>query len=388
MNHVMKLSLRTSSLRPDTGTPLIERAGRLPNVISLGRGDPDLPAPPHVVDAARQALAEGATHYSPIRGLDALREAIAVKLRRENQIEADPDREVLITTGSQEAVVVTLLALLDPGDEILLPNPHYFAYENAVHYVGGRVIPIPTYAQDEFQPQAEVIARCITPRTKAIALVTPNNPTGAMYSREVLESIGELAVQRGLYIISDELYEKLVFDAEHFSIASREDFRERTVTINGFSKSFQMTGFRVGYLTGPAPFVEAAHLIKRTLTICAPTASQHAAIAALTGPQESMVAAHATYVERRNACFDRLETLGVPFFHPPGTFYIFLDVSKSNTSSLEVCQRLLSDAAVLAYPGSTFGEQGEGYIRISLLADTPRLLEGLDRIAEFLGQLS
>src|SRR3954452_14357922 len=214
------ISARVNSTLPPTGSKLIEMARTIPDVVALGRGDPDLPTPPHVVEAAKQAMDAGHTHYTPLRGLDSLREAIASKLTGENGVVTDPD-EVLISTGTQEAMFVLALALLDPGDEIILPDPYYFSYELAIRYVGGRAIPVPTLARNNFEPDPDDIARCITPRTKALVLLTPNNPTGAVYSRAALEGIAALAHSHDLLVVSDELYEKLVFrDAEHISIAS------------------------------------------------------------------------------------------------------------------------------------------------------------------------
>jgi aminotransferase len=379
-----RLSQRTRADRPNTGGELMELARDIPDVVSLGRGDPDLPTAPHVVEAAVRALRAGHTHYTPRRGLDELREAIATKLRTENAVAVDADREVLITTGTQEAVMVLALALLDPGDEIIMPDPYYFAYEDAIRYAGGHLVTVPTTRSGNFEPDPDDIAAAITARTKALVLLTPNNPTGAVFSRATLQAIADLAIKRNLLVVADELYEKLVFDgAQHISLASLPGMSERTVTINGFSKNYRMTGWRIGYMAGPAQLIAAAQEIKHTLTICAPSMSQHAAVAALTGPQDALAEALQIYAERRSAFTRGLDAVGIPYFEPPGTFYVFADISRSGLTSDEFCLRLLREAAVFAYPGTHFGHYGEGYIRISLLAPVTRLMEGLDRIGRF-----
>jgi aminotransferase len=379
------LSRRARDDNPGVGNRLIEMSGHIPDVVFLGRGDPDLPTPPHIVAAARAAMEAGFTHYTALRGLDSLREAIAAKLHADNGMKVDPDGEVLITTGTQEAVAVAMLALSDPGDEIILPDPYYHFYENAVQYAGGKLVTVPTYAETGFAPDPDDIAKAITGRTKAIVLLTPNNPTGAVYPRATLEAIAEVALARDVPIISDELYESTVFgDSEHFSIGSIPAMAGRVITINGFSKSYRMTGFRVGYMIGPARFIRSAQKVKQTLTICAPSISQHAAVAALTGPQDCLKEARDIYAERRTAFLQRLDEIGIPYFRPGGTFYVFADISSLGMGSAELCLDLLERAGVFIFPGGSFGAAGEGYVRISLLAPTPRLIEGLDRIERYL----
>jgi len=381
------LSKRASDSGFDIGSRLIEMSRRISDVISLGRGDPDLPTPAHIVAAAKLAMDAGHTHYTALGGLDSLKQAIATKLKRDNRLDVDADNEVLITTGAQEAMVVAILCLLDPGDEIILPDPYYFSYEYAIRYAGGNLVTVPTSAASGFAPDPDDIARAITARTKAIVLLTPNNPTGAVYPRAILERIAEVSLSRGIPVVSDELYETSVFGAtEHFSIASVPGMRDRTITINGFSKSYRMTGWRIGYMVGPPGFVTSAQKIKQTLTICAPSISQHAAVAALDGPQDCIQEALDIYAERRGAFLRGLDEIGIPYFHPAGTFYVFADITSVGMDSNELCLKLLEDARVFVYPGSQFGPAGDGYVRISLLAPTPHLIEGLNRIGRFLAQ--
>jgi aminotransferase len=382
------VSVRAIESGPDTGSRLIERARQLPDVIALGRGDPDLATPTHIVAAAKRAMDSGQTHYTAHRGLESLRVAVAAKLERDNGLHVDPDDEVLITTGAQEAMVVTALCLLNPGDEIILPDPYYFSYEHAIRYAGGKLVTVPTSAAGGFAPDPDDIDRAITARTKAIVLLTPNNPTGAVYPQTTLEAIAEISLSRGIPVVSDELYEKTVFgDSSHFSIGGVPGMRDQTITINGFSKSYRMTGWRIGYMVGPSSFVGSAQQVKQTLTICAPTISQHAAIAALDGPQDCIQEALDVYGERRVAFLRGLDEIGMQYFRPSGTFYVFADISPFGMDADQFCLQLLEDARVFVYPGSHFGPAGDNYVRISMLAPTASLLEGLSRMARFLERL-
>lgn len=382
------LGFRATSFPSGARGELLELARSLPDVVALGRGDPDLPTPPHVVAAAEDALRAGRTNYSPLRGLDELRAAVARKLARDNGLKVDPDREVLITTGTQEAVMVTALTMLGADDEWIMPDPFYFSYARAVWYAGGQVVTVPTSPQNGYQPDPSEIERRINSRTKAIVLLTPHNPTGAVYSRPVLEAVAELSLSRDLFVISDEVYEKVVYPGhEHLSIGSFPGMSERTITINGFSKSYRMTGWRLGYMAGPADFISAAVTIRHTLSICAPSISQYAGVAALNGPQDCVAEALAIYQDRLEVFLRQLTELSIPHYRPAGTFYIFADVSWSRMSSAAFCLDLLRNAQVLLNPGSDFGPGGEGFVRFSLLAPLPRLMEGLHRLGSYMRRL-
>ena len=357
----------------------------IPDVVSLGRGDPDLPTAPHVVEAAVRALRAGHTHYTPRRGLDELREAIASKLRTENAVAVDADREVLITTGTQEAVMVLALALLDPGDEMIMPDPYYFAYEDAIRYAGGRLVTVPTTRSGNFEPDPDDIAAAITARTKALVLLTPNNPTGAVFSRATLQAIADLAIKRNLLVVADELYEKLVFDgAQHISLASlpghERSHRHHQRVLEELSHD--RLAHRLHGWAGPVDCRGAGDQ-----TYVDDLRAEYVAARSrrrLDAPQDSLVEALQIYTERRAAFTRGLDAVGIPYFEPAGTFYVFADISRSGLTSDEFCLRLLREAAVFAYPGTHFGHYGEGFIRISLLAPVARLMEGLDRIGRFL----
>jgi aminotransferase len=378
------LSERVRRADPGRAEALMAMLHRRPDGIALGRGDPDLPTPAHIVEAGREALARGVTRYTSLRGLAELRDAIADKLRAENGITADPEREIVITTGTQEAVFVTLCALLDPGDEILLADPYYNSYATMLAYLQGVLVPVPTSPQDGFQIDPDEFAKRVTSRTKAIVLLTPNNPTGTVYAPERLEAIARVAERHGLYVVSDELYEKLIFTGRPFSLASLSGLAARTVTINGFSKAYSMTGWRVGYLVAPPAIADRLVTLRHTLTICAPAMSQHAAVAALRGPQDCLAERLAVFRARRDFLLARLAAADIPCVAPDGTFYVMVDISRSGLSSEAFAFALMEREGVFVYPGGYFGDRGEGFERVSLVVPEPVLAEAVDRLARVL----
>ncbi len=352
------------------------------DVITLGRGEPDIPTPAHIVAAAKDALDRGFTTYTNPAGLPALREAIADKFQRDNGLSYDPTREILVTTGAQEALAVVMQTLLDPGDEVLIASPFYNAYEANIVLAGGVPVGIPTRQEDDFQIAPEDIEQRISERTKLLALVTPANPTAAALTRETLEALADLVRERELVVLSDELYEKVVYDGfEHVSFASLDGMRERTIVVNGFSKAYSMTGFRVGYMAGPADYIQAALEPRHALSISSPTPFQHAALAALTGPQDHLRTMMETYAQRRNAMARVFDELGVTYSMPRGAFYFWANISGAGLPSFDFCERAVRDHGILFFPGSMYGPDGEGYIRISFLAPHAELREALNRFA-------
>jgi aminotransferase len=375
------ISQRAHAVTPGERGQLLDMAAEVKDLIALARGDPDLPTPLHVVEAAKQALDQGYTHYTHWAGTPELRKAIADKLWQDNSVRVDPETEVLVTTGAQEAVFMVCLALLDPGDEILVPDPHYMTYDTAIVLAEAKAVLVPTFEKDDFEVQAEELARHITAKTKAILLVSPNNPTGGIVRPETVREIADLAEKHDLIVISDEIYEKFIYDdIQLLSIASLPGMRERTVTINGFSKTYAMTGWRIGYLAAPAGFIRALEPIKHTVSICAPAVSQAAALAALTGPQGCVQEALATYAERRQVLMKGLDEIGLSYGRPYGTFYIFASVASTGLSSMDFAITLLQKAQVLVLSGSAFGPNGEGFVRFSLVAPVPRLEEAIERM--------
>jgi aminotransferase len=365
---------------------LIDLAQHLPDVISLGLGDPDFATPAHIIAAAKEAMADGrCDHYTHPAGLIELRRAIAAKLARDNDIVADPQTEITVTTGGQEGLYAIVQALLNPSDEILVPDPRYSSYDAAIGRAGGVIVPVPTRQEDDFDLRPEEVARRITPRTKAILLVTPSNPTAAVISPAHLRAIADLAIAHDLVVISDEIYEKFVFDgAEHFSIGSLPAMRERTITLSGFSKTYAMTGWRLGYVVAPPALTRAIRALKESISIAAPAISQWAGVAALNGPQECVDQFRATYDARRRVLMPALDALGFTYGHPYGTFYIFANIAATGMPAFTLARKLLEEAHVLIFPGTGFGAAWGDYLRFSLLQPTPVLLEAVARLERVL----
>jgi aminotransferase len=359
---------------------MMQLADQYDDVISLGRGDPDLPTPPHIIEAAQKALETGYTHYTSIPGLVDLREAIADKFRLDNRLDFDPD-DILVTCGCQEAILLTILTLLGPGEEMVVSDPRYTSYDLAARIAGGRAVTVARRLDDDFRWAPEDVEKAITDRTKLLALISPDNPTGKVMSRNDLEAFAELADKHNLLVMSDEIYEKVVYDGyQHQSIASLPGMMGRTVIINGFSKTYCMTGWRVGYLAGPRDLVKAMYTLKHTLTISTPTVSQCAARAALTGPQEPIEAIRDTFDRRRKTLVKALNETQARARLPNGGTFLFFDIRPTGLTSDEFAVRLLEEARVLVYPGNYFGDVGEGWIRASLFAPTHRIEEAADRL--------
>jgi len=377
------ISERASFLATRPRNHMLALAAKYEDVISLGRGDPDLPTPPHIVEAAYRAARDGQTHYTPGLGIPQLREAISAKLTRENAVDYGVN-EVMVTTGGQEALCVIMQSLLNPGDEIILPTPTYTTYLLAAHLAGGTAVQVPLKPDNGFQIDPADLERRITPRTKAIAVVSPNNPTGTVQTRRSLESVVEMALRHNLLIISDEIYEKVLYDgAEHHSIAAFPGMRDRTITVNGFSKAYSMTGWRVGWVAAPTALMSGMQAVKDTLTICTSTPNQWAALAALTGPQDCVEEIVSIYARRRGWLLNGLRTADLPFAPNGGSLFVFADLRHTGLSSEQFCLTLLEQARVVTYPGTDFGAGGEGFSRISLLAPDPRFREAVERIVRF-----
>lgn len=376
------LADRVSGTGSSERTKMLEYAAKYTGTVNLGRGDPDLPTPANIVKAGQQALAEGATHYSHWAGVPQLRQAIARYLQDFDQVTYDPAAEIIVTNGAQEAIVVAMLGLINDGDEVLVPEPRYTPYDFSIALAGGKLVPVHTCAEDKWAVTTRELIKVVSPRSKVLLLINPNNPTGALMNSEELQSVADFAKEHDLVVISDELYSGLLFDgAQWKSIASLPDMRERTIIINGFSKTFSMTGWRLGYLSGPAELVQPMLEVHYSLTICAPAMSQAAGIEALNGDVATLNKSLPLYDARRKLAMERLSSTGLPFVKPMGTFYIFPDVRKYGMKSFDFCVRLLEQANVLVFPGTVFGASGEGYVRMSLLRPYEELEEGFRRMA-------
>jgi aminotransferase len=361
-------------------TRMLEIAAGLPDVIALGRGDPDFHTPRHIVEAAKAAIDTNQHHYTHPAGLPELRTAIAKKLQAENNLDYTAD-EVIVTSGAQEAIMLCMLALVDKGDEVLLPSPRFTSYDTAVSLCGGVPVPVPTYERDDFALMPAQIKARLRERSKVLVLVTPNNPTGAVTPPAVVQEIADLAERHDLIVISDEIYEKLIYEgSEHLSIASLPGMKGRTITLNGFSKAYAMTGWRVGYLAAPQSFVRMLIEPRHTLSINTSTPAQFAALAALTGPQDAVEEMCQAYAERRVYMMEALDQMGLTYGHPGGAFYIYANISCTGLPSPQFCETLLREGQVLIFPGTMFGDESEDHIRISYLQPLERIKEAVARM--------
>ncbi len=364
-------------------TKMMDLASKLDDVILLGRGDPDLDTPLHISEAAKKAIDEKKTHYSHIRGLIELRQAIADKLKRDNNLNYDPENEILVTCGAQEAVFLTLLGIINPGDEVLVGEPRYNAYDEAIMMVGGVPKVIECFAEENFLITPDRLRAAITPKTKAVSIVNPGNPAG-FYEPDQVRALAEVIKEKDILVISDEIYENIIFDGTpHLSFASIPGMKERTITINGPSKSYAMTGWRCGYLAAPAPFCEMLTEAAHTLAICCPMMTQYAVIEAYNGPQDSLEEQREIYKYRRDIMWDTFKKLGLECVPPRAGFYIFFDVRSTGYSPEEFCMKLLEEEKVLVFPGSLFQDRSNRFARVSLLAPTERIEEAARRIERF-----
>lgn len=365
---------------------LMELAAQYPDAIALGRGDPDMATPAHITEAVLRSIRDGQNAPTPVAGMPALREAVAEKLRRENGLPIAGEN-VLITAGGQEGLFLIMQALLDPGDEVLVPDPRYTSYDEAIASAGGRFVLVPTDHDDAFNLRPEAVEQAITPRTKALLIVTPSNPTGGIVTEDRLRAIAGIAIRHNLIVISDEIYEKFLYDGwQHFSIGSLPGMAERTITLNGFSKTYAMTGFRVGFIAAPANLVAAAAKVKAATTGPTATLSQWAGLAALTGTQEPLHEFQRVYAERRALLLTGLRRLELDFSDPRGAFFFWTNSSSTGIHATELSYLLLKEARVLIFPGTGFGENWGGYLRISILQSTDLLHEALGRMEPVLAR--
>lgn len=385
----IRFSERTLAIKSSGIRRLFDLAQRTPGVISLGIGEPDQDTPVHVKEAAKKALDEGYTHYTPNAGFPDLREALAEKLRLDNGIDAAPDEVIVTGGGGTGALMLSALCLINPGDEVLLPDPGFVVYEAVVLMAGGKPVYVPLKEEDGFRMLPSEVEKRITSKTKCIIVNTPSNPTGGVLEEEDLKGIADLAVKHDLYVISDEVYEKLVYDGHrHLSIASLPRMKERTVTVNSFSKTYAMTGWRIGYAAAPKELIDQMVKLQQFTMVHAPAVSQRAALAALKGPQDFVKEMAEEYDKRRRFIVDRLNSIeGLSCLRPKGAFYVFLNIKKLGMRSEEVAMALLERAKVVTVPGVAFGPGGEGYLRISYSRPIDQLEEACSRIEKAIEEL-
>ena len=385
--HASYLATRAVSVKSSFRTRMLELAAGLDDIIALGRGDPDFETPPAIVAAGTKALAGGYTHYTAPPGLVELREAISAKLERDNGL-CYPHSQVIVTNGVQEALLISILALVDPGDEVVLQAPRFNAFDHMVNLAGGRVVNVPTLEEDDYSLKADAIRRVLTDCSKLLVIANPNNPTGGLTPRAELERIAKLANEHDLLVISDEIYEKLVFgDAEHVSLGTFDGMSDRTVTVNGFSKAYAMTGWRVGYLAAPAWMMEAAVEIKHTLSICTPPALQRGALAALEGGDEAVASMLAEYERRLELVVRRLDDMGISYGRPGGGMYVYANISSTGLDAETFCLELLRQEHVMVFPGTMFADPANRHIRITLLSPFASIEEALRRMKGFVARV-
>ena len=381
------LSKKIVEIQPSGIRKFFDVANEMKDAISLGVGEPDFDTPWRIREEGIFSLEKGRTFYTSNAGLKELREEICKYLERKIHVSYDPMKETMVTVGGSEAIDVALRCMLDPGDEVLIPQPSYVSYLPCAVLAGGVPVVIPLQNKNEFKLTREELEAAITPRTKILVLPFPNNPTGSIMTREDLEPIAEVVKEHDLFVISDEIYSELSYQGEHVSIAEFPGLRERTIMINGFSKGFAMTGWRLGYACGPAEIIEQMIKIHQFAIMCAPTNSQYAAIEGLRNCQPEVDEMREAYNQRRRFLMHEFRRIGLKCFEPYGAFYVFPDVSEFGMTSEEFATRFLEEERVAVVPGTAFGASGEGFIRISYAYSLEDLKVALGRLERFIERL-
>lgn len=381
-----RISPVVRDLPPSGIRRFFDLANRMDDVISLGVGEPDFVTPWHIREACVYALERGYTSYTSNRGLPELRQAIAEYLTGFD-LHYDPERELLVTIGGSEAIDICLRAIITPGDEVLLPEPAYVSYRPCAVLAGARPVAVPTRAEDGFRLTSEQLARAVTPRTKALILCYPNNPTGAVMDGADLAAVAKVVEDHDLLVISDEIYAELTYGRRHVSIASLPGMRDRTVLVSGMSKAFAMTGWRIGYAAAPPDIMDAMLKIHQYTILCAPVMGQLAALEALRNGRAEKERMVERYDQRRRLIVQGLNDLGLRCHEPKGAFYAFPDIRSTGLSSEEFAERLLQEARVAVVPGNVFGEAGEGFVRCSYATSMDQIQRALERMERFVRSL-
>ncbi len=381
------LNQKVQAIKPSGIRRFFEIANEIPGVISLGVGEPDFDTPWVIREEGMYTLQKGFTFYTANAGLMELRQEISNYLYRKYNLSYSAKDEVLVTVGGTEAIDLALRAMLDPGDEVIVPEPSYVSYVPCVALADGVPVTIPLQEEHQFRLQPEELEAAITSKTKIVVLSYPNNPTGAIMNQEDLEAIAKVIIDNDLYVISDEIYSELSYQEEHISIASLPGMAERTIVINGFSKAFAMTGWRLGYAAGPKVILEEMTKIHQFAIMAAPTSSQYAGIAALRDCDREVQEMRESYNQRRRYLMNALKELNLPCFEPYGAFYVFPNISEFGMTSEEFATQLVLEEKVAVVPGSAFGDSGEGFIRISYAYSIEELREAFLRVGHFIERL-
>ena len=385
----LETSHRSQALGLSGIREIFEKAQKIPDVIRLEFGESDFDTPSNIKDAAIRAIYSGFTKYSSSSGIPELRSAISNKLKKDNKVEYDPAGEVVVTAGATVAINLALQATLDVGEEILVPDPGWATYVHAVNLVGAKPVLYPLLETQNFQFTLESVEHMVGPRTRAILINTPANPMGSILSRKNIQEIAEFAIRHNLYVIADEVYEKFLYQDgesnEHISIASLNEMKARTVTINALSKTYAMTGWRIGYAAASAPVAGAMTRINAAASSCVSTITQYAALEALTGPQDSVLRMISAFAERRKILVKGLNEFdGFSCSMPKGAFYAFPNIKGTGISSKELAMKIIDEAHVATVPGSAFGDQGEGYLRVAYANSVENIHDALERMKKIL----
>ncbi len=392
MNWENKISARVASIPPSGIRKFFDIVQTMPDAISLGVGEPDFISPWHIREAAIESIRNGETAYTSNAGSPKLRENIAKYMYERFSLSYDPMKEIIVTVGASEAIDLAMRALIEPGDEVIIPDPSYVSYVPNVTMVGGVAVPVPTKDENDFRITPEEIENAVTKNTKAIILPYPNNPTGAVMEKHHLEEIAKVIKKHDLIVISDEIYAELSYGIKHVSIASIEDMHERTIVINGFSKSFAMTGWRVGFLCAPKEALQVMLKIHQYVIMCSSTMSQAAATEALERAFEDgfkdVIHMHDDYDMRRRVIYHALNKMGLKCFEPKGAFYIFPSIKSTGLTSEDFAKKLLESQHVAVVPGTAFGSSGEGFVRCSYASSLKNINEAMERIQKFLESLN
>lgn len=381
------LSEKIVTIQPSGIRRFFDIVSEMKDAISLGVGEPDFDTPWHIREEGIYSLEKGRTFYTSNAGLKDLKVEICNYLKRKCNIQYDPNHEVMVTVGGSEAIDIALRAMLDAGDEVLIPQPCYVSYEPCTILAGGTPVIIELEEKDEFKLTPEKLLEKITPKTKILVLPFPNNPTGAIMDKEDLEKIAEIVIEKDLFVLSDEIYCELTYKGDHVSIASLPGMWERTVVINGFSKSYAMTGWRLGYAAAPRVILDQMLKIHQFAIMCAPTTSQYAAISALRNGDPDVAMMRESYNQRRRFLVNALREMGLECFEPFGAFYVFPNIKRFGMTSEEFCLKLLQEEKVAVIPGTAFGSGGEGFVRVSYAYSLKSLKEALGRIQKFIDRL-
>jgi len=375
---------RVRMMQPSGIRKFFEMLGDRPDVISLTVGQPDFVTPYHIREAAIRSIENGKTWYTANLGMPALREQISAYLARRFSLSYDAEKEILVSVGGSEAIDIALRALIEPGDEVILPLPAFVCYAPLAELYGAVVKKVITKEENAYKITPQELRAAITPRTKLLILPYPNNPTGAILTRQELQALADVLRGTNVMVLSDEIYAELTYGMQHTSIAAIDGMRERVILVSGFSKAWAMTGWRLGYLCAPREIVSQIYKIHQYGIMCAPTASQFAAIEAMKNGDEDVLRMTAEYNRRRIMILDAFQKIGIQCFEPQGAFYVFPHIAPPGQSSEQFCRRLLDEAGVAIVPGSAFGEGGEGCARISYAYSVSHISQALERIASFM----